>query len=139
MGPIAAVVMVAVVAAQAGANNPDLQEAQKALQEGRIPRALYALDKAEKALTVTEDDLVQIHLLRATCLMATGKKPQADASFDALLKLRPHSQAALEGLAKMRWVHQLGVPQAVLPPQPRPSIALLRRLGVFVLCDDASP
>jgi succinylarginine dihydrolase len=37
--------------------------------------------------------------------------------------------AALEGLAKMRRVRELGVAQAVLPPQPRPSIGLLRRLG----------
>jgi succinylarginine dihydrolase len=37
--------------------------------------------------------------------------------------------AALEGLAKMRRVRELGVPQAVLPPQPRPSTSLLRRLG----------
>jgi succinylarginine dihydrolase len=37
--------------------------------------------------------------------------------------------AALEGLAKMRHVRSLGVPQAVLPPQPRPSMKLLRRLG----------
>ena len=37
--------------------------------------------------------------------------------------------AALEGLAKMRRVRELGVPQAVLPPQPRPSFLLLRRLG----------
>lgn len=37
--------------------------------------------------------------------------------------------AALEGLAKMRWVRNLGVPQAVLPPQLRPNLQLLRRLG----------
>lgn len=37
--------------------------------------------------------------------------------------------AALEGLAKMRRVRELGVIQAVLPPQPRPSVSLLRRLG----------
>ena len=37
--------------------------------------------------------------------------------------------AALEGLAKMRHVRELGVAQAVLPPQPRPSVSLLRRLG----------
>jgi succinylarginine dihydrolase len=37
--------------------------------------------------------------------------------------------AALEGLAKMRRVRELGVLQAVLPPQPRPSLPLLRRLG----------
>lgn len=44
--------------------------------------------------------------------------------------------AALEGLAKMRRVRELGVLQAVLPPQPRPSLALLRRLG-FDGSDDA--
>src|SRR5689334_14042951 len=37
--------------------------------------------------------------------------------------------AALEGLAKMRHVRELGVAQAVLPPQPRPNQRLLRRLG----------
>lgn len=37
--------------------------------------------------------------------------------------------AALEGLAKMRLVASLGVAQAVLPPQPRPDVASLRRLG----------
>lgn len=37
--------------------------------------------------------------------------------------------AALQGLAKMRFVAGLGVPQAVLPPQPRPDVDALRRLG----------
>ncbi|MGH7439475.1 MAG: N-succinylarginine dihydrolase [Polyangiaceae bacterium] len=37
--------------------------------------------------------------------------------------------AALEGLAKMRLVRGLGVVQAVLPPQERPSMTTLRRLG----------
>ena len=37
--------------------------------------------------------------------------------------------AALEGLAKMRFVHELGVGQAVLPPQLRPDVRVLRRLG----------
>ncbi|HKP94224.1 MAG TPA: N-succinylarginine dihydrolase [Fibrobacteria bacterium] len=38
-------------------------------------------------------------------------------------------QAALQGLEKMRRVAALGVAQAVLPPQDRPDIAWLRRLG----------
>ena len=38
-------------------------------------------------------------------------------------------QAALEGLTKMRFVRDLGIPQAVLPPHDRPSLASLRRLG----------
>lgn len=38
-------------------------------------------------------------------------------------------QAAFEGLAKMRALHQLGVPQAVLPPHARPDLNFARRLG----------
>ncbi len=37
--------------------------------------------------------------------------------------------AALQGLAKMRFVRRLGVAQAVLPPHPRPRLSTLRRLG----------
>jgi succinylarginine dihydrolase len=37
--------------------------------------------------------------------------------------------AALQGLAKMKYLADLGVPQAILPPQERPDIAALRRLG----------
>lgn len=38
-------------------------------------------------------------------------------------------QAALEGLAKMRWLMDQGHVQAVLPPHPRPAVNVLRRLG----------
>ena len=38
-------------------------------------------------------------------------------------------QAALQGLDKMLALHQMGVPQAVLAPQERPSVATLRQLG----------
>jgi succinylarginine dihydrolase len=37
--------------------------------------------------------------------------------------------AALQGLEKMRFVAALGVRQGVLPPQPRPDVDTLRRLG----------
>ena len=37
--------------------------------------------------------------------------------------------AALQGLAKMKLIADLGVPQAVLPPQVRPDLAALRVLG----------
>lgn len=37
--------------------------------------------------------------------------------------------AALQGLDKLRFVRDLGVPQAVLPPHPRPDLRALRRLG----------
>ncbi|MCS7465247.1 N-succinylarginine dihydrolase [Stieleria sp. ICT_E10.1] len=37
--------------------------------------------------------------------------------------------AARQGLAKMVRLRALEVPQALLPPQPRPNLALLRRLG----------
>ena len=38
-------------------------------------------------------------------------------------------QAARQGLAKMRQVCALGVPQALLPPLPRPDIGFLRQVG----------
>jgi succinylarginine dihydrolase len=37
--------------------------------------------------------------------------------------------AALQGLAKMKFLHDLGARQAVLPPHERPHIRTLRRLG----------
>src|SRR3954468_13578398 len=37
--------------------------------------------------------------------------------------------AALQGIAKMRFVASLGVGQAILPPHERPSLRTLRRLG----------
>jgi succinylarginine dihydrolase len=37
--------------------------------------------------------------------------------------------AALQGLEKMRRVAELGGAQAILPPQPRPAVGWLRRLG----------
>jgi succinylarginine dihydrolase len=37
--------------------------------------------------------------------------------------------AALQGLQKMRFVRDLGVGQAVLPPHPRPDVGTLRALG----------
>ncbi|MEM8783657.1 MAG: N-succinylarginine dihydrolase [Planctomycetota bacterium] len=49
----------------------------------------------------------------------------------ALHKAQPSNPraAALQGLDKMRTLHDLGVPQAVLPPLLRPHVELLRRLG----------
>lgn len=38
-------------------------------------------------------------------------------------------EAALQGLAKMRFLHDLGLKQAVLPPLPRPHLPMMRRLG----------
>ena len=38
-------------------------------------------------------------------------------------------QAVQEGLKKMRFLHQLGCPQAIIPPQQRPNIQWLRQLG----------
>ena len=37
--------------------------------------------------------------------------------------------AARQGIAKMKFVRDLGVPQAVLPPHDRPHLSTLRRLG----------
>ncbi len=38
-------------------------------------------------------------------------------------------EAAHQGLAKMKVLHDLGIPQGVLPPQERPALGALRRLG----------
>lgn len=38
-------------------------------------------------------------------------------------------QAALQGLKKMYFLHELGIPQGILPPQERPYIKMLRILG----------
>ena len=38
-------------------------------------------------------------------------------------------QAALQGLAKMKFLHDLGIGQAVLPPHERPHLPTLRKLG----------
>ncbi len=38
-------------------------------------------------------------------------------------------QAALQGLAKMRLLHELGAPQALFPPHMRPELSLARRFG----------
>lgn len=38
-------------------------------------------------------------------------------------------EAALQGLAKMKFLADLGLKQALLPPQERPNVAVLRRLG----------
>jgi succinylarginine dihydrolase len=37
--------------------------------------------------------------------------------------------AALQGLAKMKFLHNLGLKQAILPPHRRPDLGVLRRLG----------
>ncbi|NIR27803.1 MAG: N-succinylarginine dihydrolase [Gammaproteobacteria bacterium] len=38
-------------------------------------------------------------------------------------------EAALQGLAKMRFLSDLGLPQGILPPHERPAVAALRGLG----------
>lgn len=40
-------------------------------------------------------------------------------------------EAALQGLAKMRLLHSLGLRQMVMPPQPRPDYSILRRIGAM--------
>lgn len=38
-------------------------------------------------------------------------------------------EAALQGLQKMKYLADLGIPQAILPPHPRPLIQILQNLG----------
>jgi succinylarginine dihydrolase len=51
------------------------------------------------------------------------------ASMQHKLSVSNPRRAALEGLAKMKFLMDLGVKQAVLPPQDRPNLAMLRKLG----------
>ena len=51
------------------------------------------------------------------------------ASFNNVKSVSNPKQAALQGLAKMRALAARGFAQAVLPPQDRPNLALLRRIG----------
>jgi succinylarginine dihydrolase len=51
------------------------------------------------------------------------------ASAKSKLSVSNPRAAALEGLAKMWMLHEMGVPQAVLPPHERPHLPTLRRLG----------
>lgn len=51
------------------------------------------------------------------------------ASTKNALSISNPQAAAKQGLAKMRFLHQLGVKQAVLPPHQRPNLELLTCLG----------
>ncbi|MDB5356040.1 MAG: astB [Phycisphaerales bacterium] len=51
------------------------------------------------------------------------------ASREHRLSVSNPRQAALQGLAKMKFLADLGLRQAVLPPQERPDLLTLRRLG----------
>ncbi len=58
-----------------------------------------------------------------------GLSPGNVASTSHSGELSNPREAALQGLEKMRRVASLGAGQAVLPPQPRPSLSALRALG----------
>jgi succinylarginine dihydrolase len=58
-----------------------------------------------------------------------GLSPGNVASLSHEGQLSNPRRAALQGLEKMRFVRSLGAGQAVLPPQPRPSLRALRELG----------
>jgi succinylarginine dihydrolase len=47
---------------------------------------------------------------------------------NALTRANP-AAAALQGLTKMRLLHQMGIKQAILPPHARPNFHLLNKLG----------
>jgi succinylarginine dihydrolase len=51
------------------------------------------------------------------------------ASMDNALSEANPKAAALQGIAKMRLLHERGIPQAFLPPHARPYLPLLKQLG----------
>jgi succinylarginine dihydrolase len=50
------------------------------------------------------------------------------AAENALTQSNPR-EAALQGLAKMKYLSDMGIQQGVLPPQDRPAVGVLRKLG----------
>lgn len=59
----------------------------------------------------------------------SGLSPGNIPSMDHAGQISNPKKAALEGLAKMHMLMSMGIKQAVLPPQERPFIPLLRTLG----------
>ena len=57
--------------------------------------------------------------------LAIGDK----ASMQHAFSISHPKEAALQGLGKMKLLMDLGLKQAVLPPQPRPAIPFLKSLG----------
>jgi succinylarginine dihydrolase len=57
------------------------------------------------------------------------------ASSKHALSVSNPKAAALQGLAKMKFMHDLGIPQMVMPPYPRPDVDTLARLGYGKLAD----
>ncbi|RAP38084.1 N-succinylarginine dihydrolase [Legionella quinlivanii] len=53
------------------------------------------------------------------------------ASTSNALSIANPQAAALQGLAKMRFLHGLGLKQAVLPPHQRPNLNLLMQMGFY--------
>lgn len=51
------------------------------------------------------------------------------ASINNALKVSNPKAAALQGLQKMRFLHDLGLKQAILPPHCRPNLKFLHKLG----------
>ena len=58
-----------------------------------------------------------------------GLSPGNLASTSNALSVANPKAAALEGLNKMRLIHELGIKQALLPPHQRPNLHLLHQLG----------
>lgn len=58
-----------------------------------------------------------------------GLSPGNIASIENALSVANPQAAALQGLDKMRFLHQLGLKQALMPPHQRPNLNLLAELG----------
>ena len=58
-----------------------------------------------------------------------GLSPSNPASIAHGQSLSSPKEAALQGLGKMKRLHDMGLTQGVIPPQERPDLGALRRLG----------
>jgi succinylarginine dihydrolase len=98
-------------------------------QRATAPKAIAGESIIEKALCSARMREHQFDGLVGPTHHYAGLSPGNLASQQHAGEVSNPRAAALEGLAKMRHVRALGVAQAVLPPQPRPDLATLRRLG----------
>ncbi len=114
---------------QAGATTA---QARSWYEKGRFKEALKVLETRERDPSLSDEERVEIYVLRAAAHAALGKTADRDAALDTLVKLRPlyeldpvvshpEMRAALEA-RRTAWVTSEGlsvVDVAVAPPQVR--------------------
>ncbi|MBI5495996.1 MAG: hypothetical protein HY904_13305 [Deltaproteobacteria bacterium] len=69
--------------------HPDIDAAKELMGKGDFRAALLKLERAERSPELKEEELVDVHWNRGVIHHTMGNAEKADASFDAVLALRP--------------------------------------------------